>query len=83
MGVLKMGMNKLMSKAQELKEDTLGTNQSQVTPREIYPEFRSWGIALVITMWASIVVETYFDMALVIAIFLLTNLSFFRAKVKI
>ena len=79
MGIL----NNLMGKAYALKEDVYGDKIGYIKPNDIHPHMRSWIVSLFLTIWALFIVENFFQVFLVASIWLVTQWSFYRARVQL
>ena len=76
-------LNELMGKAQAMKEDVYGDKPSYMKPRDIHPHMRSWIVSLLLVIWAVVAVDTVFQSVLVASVWLVTQWSFFHAKVAL
>lgn len=76
-------LDKVMSKAYDLKEDVYGDKPGYMKPRDVHPHIRSWIVSLLLMIWCAVIVETVFQMFLVISVWLVTQWSFYRCKVLI
>ena len=76
-------LNDLMAKAYRIKDDTYGDKPGYIKPDDIHPHMRAWIVSLALTIWAVFVVDGLFQACLVVSIWMVTQWSFFRARVKI
>jgi hypothetical protein len=76
-------LDKVMSKAYRMKEDVYGEKPGYLRPRDVHPHMKSWVVSLILTVWAMFILTTFFEMMLVLSIWLVTHWSFFRCQVKL
>lgn len=78
-----MRFDGVMAKAYNIKEDAFGEKEDYIKPRDIHPHMRSWVISLVLVVWAIFIADTFFLALLIGVTWLVTQWSFWRAKVKL
>lgn len=74
-------LDKMMSKAYNIKEDVYGEKPGYFIPRDIHPHIKGWIASLILTIITCFIVDNWIHAIMVGAIWLLTQWSFWRAKV--